>query len=352
MHVFSTSNPDLSSAAQELKKTLPAAPSFILYFHSVAFAADQVAELISQAYPGVPSLGCSTAGELVTGKMLDGHLVVAGFSADLVAGAKVLPIVGTDVQGALHALTGPQGDPDLATHIGLILMDGLSGQEEAIMDSLGSATNLTFVGGSAGDDLQFTKTFVAANGQITQGSGALALLQVPAGFDLIKTQSFCTTGKTLTPSKVDQATRAVLEFDGKPAIAAYADALGIPSDATLSSNFITHPLGLMAGDEPYVRSPQRTEDGRLHFYCAVNEGVELAVLKGTDIIADTAQALDHSKHRALIAFNCILRTLDLKNQGKTDSFGKLFTQPTIGFSTYGEAYIGHINQTATILALH
>lgn len=352
MQIFSTSNIDLSGVAQELKGTLPTTPSFLLYFHSAAFAADKVAELISQTYPGVPALGCSSAGELITGKMLDGHLVVAGFSADVVASAKVVPIVDSDVQGALHALTGTQGDPDLATHVGLILMDGLSGQEEAIMDSLGSATNLTFVGGSAGDDLKFTQTFVAANGQLTHGSGALALLQVPAGFDLIKTQSFCTTGKTLTPSKVDMKTRAVLEFDGKPAVAAYAEALGVPSDAALNSNFMTYPLGLMAGEDPYVRSPQRTEDGRLHFYCAVNEGVELAVLKGTDIIADTAQALAQSKHRALIAFNCILRTLDLKNQGKTEGFGKLFTQPTIGFSTYGEAYIGHINQTATILALH
>jgi hypothetical protein len=51
-------------------------------------------------------------------------------------------------------------------------------------------------------------------------------------------------------------------------------------------------------------------------------------------------------------FNCILRTLDLKKQDKTEAFGKLFVKPTIGLSTYGEAYIGHINQTATILALH
>jgi hypothetical protein len=81
------------------------------------------------------------------------------------------------------------------------------------------------------------------------------------------------------------------------------------------------------------------------------ENIELSLLKGTDIVTDTAKALEGSSHRALVVFNCILRTLDIKNNGQQNDFGSLFTRPTIGFATYGEAYIGHINQTATILAL-
>jgi len=47
---------------------------------------------------------------------------------------------------------------------------------------------------------------------------------------------------------------------------------------------------------------------------------------------------------------CILRTLELESKGITEAYGKLFTDiPTIGFSTYGEEYIGHINQTSTML---
>jgi hypothetical protein len=52
----------------------------------------------------------------------------------------------------------------------------------------------------------------------------------------------------------------------------------------------------------------------------------------------------------IINFNCILRTLELKQKNLTGEYGDLFTSiPTIGFSTYGEQYIGHINQTATML---
>lgn len=55
---------------------------------------------------------------------------------------------------------------------------------------------------------------------------------------------------------------------------------------------------------------------------------------------------------ALINFNCILRTLEMESKGLTQQYGELFTDiPTVGFSTYGEAYIGHVNQTATMLVL-
>jgi hypothetical protein len=54
----------------------------------------------------------------------------------------------------------------------------------------------------------------------------------------------------------------------------------------------------------------------------------------------------------LINFHCILRTLELKAKGQTAAYGALFTKlPTIGFSTYGESYVGNINQTSTMLLL-
>ncbi len=52
----------------------------------------------------------------------------------------------------------------------------------------------------------------------------------------------------------------------------------------------------------------------------------------------------------VVNFNCILRTLELGQKGLTEDYGKVFEKvPTVGFSTYGEQYIGHINQTATML---
>ena len=52
----------------------------------------------------------------------------------------------------------------------------------------------------------------------------------------------------------------------------------------------------------------------------------------------------------IINFHCILRTLELEQKGQEEEYGKIFSDiPTIGFSTYGEIYMGHVNQTSTML---
>ena len=113
----------------------------------------------------------------------------------------------------------------------------------------------------------------------------------------------------------------------------------------------------MIDGEPFVRSPQQILDQSIVFYCAVKQGMELQLLQSADIIDDTKKAIDRALSRieqpaALVNFNCILRTIELEQNNKLDDYGKLFsTVPTIGFSTYGEEYIGHINQTATMLLL-
>ena len=123
------------------------------------------------------------------------------------------------------------------------------------------------------------------------------------------------------------------------------------------NHFMSHPVGLLSGDEIFVRSPQQIKDGRMVFYCNVLRGMELALLASTDIVADTRNAVKarngHGKAIAgLLNFHCILRTLELEKDEVTDEYGKIFSGiPTVGFSTYGEEYLGHINQTSTMLLL-
>ncbi|MGC8495503.1 MAG: FIST signal transduction protein [Syntrophobacteraceae bacterium] len=163
-------------------------------------------------------------------------------------------------------------------------------------------------------------------------------------------------GKVLKATKVDENKREVLHFNGKPAAEAYAEARGV-SVEDAPKHFMHSPVGLMIGGEPYVRSPQRMQDGGMVFYCKVNEGMELSVLESTDIVDDTRKAVETKKRElgdisGILNFHCILRTLELEDKQQTESYGKIFTDiPTIGFSTYGEQYIGHINQTSTMLVI-
>lgn len=225
------------------------------------------------------------------------------------------------------------------------------------MEKIGDLVDISIIGGSAGDDLAFKKTWVYLDGEAYNNSALLTLIKPGCHFDIIKTQSFCGMQKILVPTSVDEASRKVLEFNGKPAVTAYAEAIGVKEE-DVAAHFMSHPVDLIADDEPFVRSPQRVDGQAMYFFCQVRTGVDLELLSSTDIIADTRDAIAAMENKAgpikgLVNFNCILRALQLEQENKNDAYGNLFKDiPTVGFSTYGEEYIGHINQTATMLVFY
>jgi hypothetical protein len=111
----------------------------------------------------------------------------------------------------------------------------------------------------------------------------------------------------------------------------------------------------MVDGDPFVRSPQRVNDRGILFYCQIKQGMELEILDATDIVAHTREAIEARKASGhpisgIIDFQCILRTLQLRDEKQCDKYGAIFDGiPTCGFSTYGEAYLGHMNQTSTVL---
>ena len=336
---------------------------FLIYFASSEQDQSRLAKAMHEAFSPADVIGCSTAGEIVSGKMLKGSVVAMSLSKEEIHDVKVEVVSnisdGVDISPNFSAFEEYFGEPmdtmDFRKYVGIVLVDGLRGTEENLMDSIGDQTNVIFVGGSAGDDLNFKTTHVYKNGESLTNAAVLALLQPAKGFDFIKTQSFTPLDKTLTVTKANQSAREVIEFNGKPAAEAYAESLGV-SPAEAPNLFMTNPVGLLIDGEPYVRSPQQINNNTMAFYCNVLEGMELAVLKSTDIVKDTREAVNRKEQElgsisGIINFNCILRTLELENKGQTENYGKIFSKiPTIGFSTYGEEYLGHINQTSTMLA--
>ncbi|WP_235855536.1 FIST signal transduction protein [Methanofollis fontis] len=339
-------------------------PKAVVFFSSSVFDPASISAGMNQGFAGARVFGCTTAGEIISGKMLKNSLVAMALDAETVEDIDLQVVEDLKDPNSVYAAFTrfkdhfgvSMKDLDFQKYVGMILIDGLSGAEERTMEKIGDLTDVTFIGGSAGDDLQFSSTHVFADGKTYTNAAVLAVIRPSKGFGIIKTQSFVTLDNVLTPTKVDEANREILEFDGMPASRAYAEALGTTVEDAVN-HFMRHPVGLVAGEEIYVRSPQQIQDGKIRFYCNVNEGMELSLLESTDIIEDTASALDGNVSSmegvsALINFNCILRTLELEANGATDDYGRLFAEiPTIGFSTYGEEYIGHINQTATMLLL-
>lgn len=334
----------------------------LIYFASSNFAPDLISKAVQESFSSTIAFGCSTAGEIASGKMLKNSIVVMAFDAESIEDVKVEVVENVksngDIKGAFASFEEhfqvSMAALDFNQYVGIILIDGLSGSEEKLMDRIGDKTNITFIGGSAGDDLNFSKTYVYANGKAYNDAAVLAVLKPAAGFDIIKTQSFKVLDKKLVATNVDAKAREIIEFDNVPAVQAYAQALGV-ANADAANYFMSNPVGLVYGDEIYVRSPQRIDGSKMVFYCNILKGMEVSLLKSTDIVEDTKTAVANKlkelgKISGIINFHCILRTLELEQKGQTGDYGKIFTDiPTIGFSTYGEEYIGHINQTSTML---
>lgn len=363
--VFST-NSDVDKNVSEIVSGLKSSnPRMIIFFSSVKIDPYILNTKLKNSFPQTAIIGCTTAGEIVSGKMLKGSVVAMGIGDDTIDDLAIGVVENIKESNGVSQVFSKfeqhfgisMAEMDINSHVGLILADGLSGAEERLMETIGDLTDITFIGGSAGDDLEFKRTLVFAEGQVYTNAAVLMIMKLKKGFDIIKTQSFNPTKKILKATKVDESTRTVYEFNNEPAIIAYTKALGVSAENAVEQ-FMLHPLGLISVDgQPFVRSPQQVKDNSIVFYCNIKEEMELSILDSTDIIAKTKKDIDEkinslSSISGLINFNCILRTLELEQKKLTQQYGELFSSiPTVGFSTYGEEYIGHINQTATILVI-
>jgi hypothetical protein len=354
-----------STCVAGLRAQVSAPPRLVVYFASPHHDAARVAGAFRQGFPASAVIGCSTAGEIASGVMSEGGVAAMAIPREVIERLTLVTI--DDVRDAAKIETaiaeletragGALRQLDPARHVGLVLVDGLSLAEEWLMERLGDVTDVPFVGGSAGDNMGFRATYVSADGHVFGHGAVLALLKVPHGYEIIKAQSFRSTGMILRATAVNERTRTVASFGGKPAAEAYVRALGMPREK-LHHALSKHPLGLMVGREPYVRSPKQVlPDGSIVFHCRIAEGMELEILEATDIVSDMREALsgrvkEFGPVAGLLHFNCALRTLELKSQGQCEAYGRLFAGiPTAGFSTYGGEYLGHLNQTSTTLML-
>jgi len=98
----------------------------------------------------------------------------------------------------------------------------------------------------------------------------------------------------------------------------------------------------------------RCLDGGLKLYCPLLPDSEVHVMRSTDLVDDTRQEVARVKEvlgdgcSGGIVFNCILRRLELDAKHLHEPFLKAFAGMEVaGFHTYGESFLGHINQTLT-----
>lgn len=338
----------------------------VIFFSSNNYDQDKLSRLMKDAFKDCVVVGCSTAGEIVSGKLLDNSVVAMAINSKIIADIKLEVIKNMNenlnIEEAFSSFEKYYGQSlytmDSTRFVGVSLIDGISMKEEKIMDLIGDRTNIFFVGGSAGDDHKFFKTYVFAEGISYTDSAAFLIIKINdnAEFGIIKTQSFTPLNHVFIANKVNEEKREVIEFNNRPALVEYAEAVGAASIDQVSKYFSSNPLGLSVGEKDmFIRTPQRIKDNSMLFYCNILEGMEVRLLKSTNILEDTKKAIEKKRKEmgridGIINFDCVERILELKDKHFEKEYGEIFKEiPTIGFSTYGEQFIGHMNQTSAML---
>ena len=264
----------------------------VILYCSSSYDLDILGPAIKKAF-NCPVISCTTSGEIGTCYQ-KGGIVAVGLSKDYFRvhsysitnlstfnAAKALDLSSQ----ALKQIEFTEAlDPETA--FGFLLIDGLSVQEENVIASLYHAfENIRIVGGSAGDNLNFSNTRVYHNGQFLEDAACFALIESSLDFKVFKLQHFYPSENDLIVTEADPKNRIVYEINGAPAAQEYAEILGLKVDQLDPQVFSMYPVMLQIGDEWYVRAIQKVNpDNSLTFFCAIDTGLPLTIATGRDFV--------------------------------------------------------------------
>jgi len=266
------------------------------------------------------------------------------------------------ITGSLSAVSLPF-DIDVRDTIALAFVDGVSASENYFMEAIYRTNKFpcAFVGGSAGGKFDFKNTYIFDGKKVLENSAVVVFMKLAPkrGYSLFKSQNFKKTGQSFVVMGADPDRRTVSGvFDARsnqirPFAAALAEALET-TPGNVMTKLAGYTFGVEVGGEIFVRSVAGVDasTGVVSFFCDVNSGDELKLLKATDFFDQTKRDLDaflKNKPRAIGAVlnDCILRRLN--NEKDLQKMANLWSMPVAGFSTFGELFGINVNQTLTAI---
>lgn len=335
--------------------------NLMIAFSSVAFNQAEMARGIRDVGRGALFIGCSDAGEITNDGPTQKSVAVMAIRSDTIMFHTGL---GRDIKNGVREAGAAvarevkkSAGNDLRAFI--MLPDVLSGNGaeivRGVLDVLGA--HFPIVGGAAGDDFLFEKTYQYRDEEVV--SGAVAGLGISGNFSMgigVR-HGWVPIG---LPMKVTRAEGAVLhELDGKPAISIYEDYFGAKAKElrkeALARMAITYPLGLKIPEyeEEYLIRDPITVDEKGSITCAaeIPEGSEVRLMIGSkeravEAAQDAARHLMHefeidkSSPKFVLMFNCIAREklFGQKAKDEIDAVMEIIGRdvPILGFYTYGE----------------
>ena len=341
----------------------PTSDSTTFVFCSPTYDPRRLSKALATQLPG-RVLGCTSSGQFGPGGFQLGGLSAISFQDPRI---KITPFLVKPLadcrQRAAEVAQQVQNLKSLgpSAHLfGFLLVDGLSRMEERVTSAFYQALgNVPLVGGSAGDELVFQETRIYWEGEFVADAAVLSIFETTLPFKTFRFQHFAPSMKRLVVTAATPDQRIIQEFDGVPAVEAYAQKVGCAVTDLNGRIFSRNPLMLRIGDDYFVRSIQRANpDGSLSLFCAIEEGLVLSIGFPVDSLGTMLEAFDDASRAVgptsvILGCDCVLRRLQFEDEGVREVIGKFMSDNQVcGFSTYGEQYNGmHLNQTFTGIAL-
>lgn len=353
-------------------------PKLLIVFASDSYDLPALVRSVGDSAPGVPLVGCSTAGEIATTGPGDASVVVTALGGD---GFAVATAVSDLTAGGLReasaaAATCMEDVEPRAHRILLLLSDGLAGDQTEVVRGAYSTVgaSVPLVGGCAGDDLKMERTHQFHGDRVLRGAVVAAAVASDAPMGVGVRHGWRKVGDPMLVTRSHG--NVVLELDDEPALDVYlkrnAAPAGIEDDPRAFAAFAaTHPLGLDRRSGEEVRFVAEADVAARSIVCiaAVPQGGLAWLMDGDD--GSVLRATEEACHDALVplggrpplgllAFDCIARKGVLGEPGvqrEVDRIGGFAAgAPVAGFYTYGEfarthGVTGFHNQTLVVLSL-
>jgi hypothetical protein len=355
----------------------------LIVFASAKFNQQNILHGIKSVCPDSIIIGCSSAGEITTSETTKNSLAVMGFKSDTLRFSAGLGTgLSQDARAAGQKCAQQAMKAKLLKrHVFIMLPDGLSGNGadliRGVQEVLG--TSFPIVGGSAGDDYLFQKTYQYFQDKVLSDSVVGILLGGEISVGIGIRHGWHAIGKA---HEVTEASGNIISrLDGQEALKIYYDYFGKEAEQLQKLSWAkigtTYPLGMSIPDEEeyLIRYAfKATPQGKLVCAAEVPQGSQVRLM-----IADKQRVLNAAREaalsakenikgatlKAIIIFDSIARKRILGRHALEEIkvikrvFGN--SCPIIGFYSYGEQaplraerYTGKSyfhNETVVVLAL-
>ncbi len=318
--------------------------------------AGEVAAILKEAYPGVPSIG-TVGTKLANGQVSDKNIAVLGLFEDAKVSCGVIEHISrcpVAYAGAIEKRIAEISPGREDT----VCIEYCTGEEEKLVTTFTSffeKRNIRLVGGTVFGVPDGKKPIVAYDGALYEDACVYAIIKNTAGRVRVYKENIYEKRSDLHhfATKVDVKRKALLELDGRPAAEVYSKEIGIPKNQIID-NVLMNPMGRAVGDQVFISSMLSMEaDGALLNYKRINKNDCIYFLSLGDYKEKERETREQIKedmrHISLvISIDCAYRYVLYDGEGYFNTYAKEMATlgQHMGVVGGGEQYNNqHVNQT-------